>query len=245
MADSYKCALIVVSVLFLSQNCPATVSTNDFVSKEVSRIVSEPNMIGNCTNLTESLPRNLCIIHVKEISNDAEKRSSTILGHIGLSDTLQGVLIAGLMSGIGMLFRMFWERRKEVRQYKAILDQETRTQKRRIKNERKKAYLDFMAFFLLTNNWFRMHNDPTMSEEERQKYDNLLPPESVAKAAEINARMRLFASKEVAEAHLKFMDAFKVIYSALDKDVEKRAADVGKMLIMISDAMNKELCQTE
>jgi len=245
MADSFISALIVVSVLFLSQTCPATVSTNDFVSKEVPRILSEPNMLGNGTNLTEFLPRNLYIIHDKEIINDAGKRSSTILGHIGLSDTLQGVLIAGLMSGIGMLFRMFWERRKEVRQYKAILDQETRAQIRRIKNERKKAYFDFMAFFLLTNNWFRAHNDPTMSEGERQKYDNLLPAESVAKAAEINARMRLFASKEVAEAHLKFMDAFKIIYSALDKNAEKRAEDVGKILIMISDAMNKELCQTE
>lgn len=239
---------LVVSVFFLSQSCLANdgkvaAVTNGMDTQK--QLCGNSYVTGSETNVFESLARNVYIIHEKEVSTNSGKGSSTILGQLGLSDTLQGVLIAGLMSGIGMLFRWVLQNRTEEKQSKAMLKQEERAQKRRIKNERKKAYLDFMAHFLLANNWFRAHNDLTLPEEERQKFENLLPPESVAKAAEINARMRLFASKEIAEAHLKFLEASKVIYSATDKHFEQRATDVGKILIIISGMMNKELSQIE
>ena len=182
---------LVVSVFSLSQNCLANDGNGAIWAKGTE--VKE-QLCGNSyaaeagTNVLESLSRNVYIIHEKEINTNTGEGGSTFLGKLGLSDTLQGVLIAGLMSGIGMLFRWVLQNRTEEKRSKAMLKQEERAQKRRIKNERKKAYLDFMAHFLLANNWFRAHNDLTLPEEERQKFDNLLPPESVAKAAEINAR---------------------------------------------------------
>ena len=238
----------VSSVFFLSQHCLANDDNGVSLAERMDangRMCRNSYVMGPETNVLESLARNVYIIREKEVNTNKGEGSSTLLGRFGLSDTLQGVLIAGLMSGIGMLFRWVLQNRTEEKQSKAMLKQEERAQKRRIKNERKKAYLDFMAHFLLANNWFRAHNDLTLPEEERQKFENLLPPESVAKAAEINARMRLFASKEIAEAHLKFLEASKVIYSATDKHFEQRATDVGKILIIISGMMNKELSQIE
>ena len=238
----------VASVFFLSQHCLANDDNGVSLAERMDtngRMCRNSYVMGPETNVLESLARNVYIIREKEVNTNKWEGSSTLLGRFGLSDTLQGVLIAGLMSGIGMLFRWFLQNRSEDRRHKAMLKQEERIQQRRIRSERKKAYLDFMAFFLLANNWFRAHNDPTMPEDKRRKYDKLLPIESVERAAEINARMRLFASKEIAEVHLKFMEVYKVIYSSMDKHVEQRATDVGKILIMIAAMMNKELSQSE
>ena len=84
---------LVVSVFFLSQSCLANdgkvaAVTNGMDTQK--QLCGNSYVTGSETNVFESLARNVYIIHEKEVSTNSGKGSSTILGQLGLSDTLQG-----------------------------------------------------------------------------------------------------------------------------------------------------------
>lgn len=164
----------------------------------------------------------------------------------GISESTIGLIVGAFLTALGAFGKFLFDLiRSEVASRRSLKSQkykDGREDAQRMVAERKRSYKAFVAFYLVVVNKLRADAEGLASqEEEKKEWDQILPPGSIRKAAEINSEMQVCASESVAALHLKFMDVYKLMTDGRFTTLREGIDKLSESLKVICAAMRKEL----